>query len=104
MKEIKEFTVKALNNATHFSYHADFLKVLEADTKAKAKVADQLEAYKTALKKEDDSMIISQKSFKTDEIAQADQERDTLYTGLKNLAELRREHKKINKELEIKKE
>lgn len=87
MKEIKDIILRLLPNATHFSYHADFLKALEADTKAKAKVADQLEAYKTALKKEEDSMIISQKSFKTDEIAKADQERDALYMGLKKTVE-----------------
>lgn len=87
MKEIKDIILRLLPNATHFSYHADFLKALEADTKAKAKVETQLEAYKTALKKEEESLIISQKSLKTDEINQADQERDTLYTGLKKMVD-----------------
>lgn len=37
MKEIAEITVKALNNAAYFSFHSDFLKVLEADTKKLAR-------------------------------------------------------------------
>lgn len=84
MKEIAEITVKALNNAAYFSFHSDFLKALEADTKVSAKVNTQLQAYKTALQKVDEAMVISQKSHKTDEINQADRERDQLYTGLKN--------------------
>lgn len=87
MKDIKEFTVKSLNNGAHFSYHSDFLKALEADETVKTKVATQLETYKQALKREDEAMLISQKSFKTDEIAQADQERDALYMGLKKMVE-----------------
>ncbi|MDO4763080.1 MAG: DUF6261 family protein [Flavobacteriaceae bacterium] len=84
MKEIKDITNRLMTNAAYFSFHSDFLKVLEADTKVSAKVNTQLQAYKTALAKVDEAMVISQKSHKTDEIAQADRERDQLYTGLKN--------------------
>lgn len=84
MKEIAEITVKALNNAAYFSFHSDFLKALEADTKVSEKVSPQIKAYKTALEKVNEAMVISQKSHKTDEIAKADRERDQLYMGLKN--------------------
>ena len=84
MKEIAEITVKALNNAAYFSFHSDFLKALEQDTQVSNKVSPQLQAYKSALQKVDEAMVISQKSHKTDEINQADRERDQLYTGLKS--------------------
>lgn len=84
MKEIKEITVRLINNATYFSYHSGFLKALEADSKVKEKVKTQLEAYKTELAKVERALAVSQKSLKTDEIAQAERERDQLYTGLKN--------------------
>lgn len=84
MKEIKDITNRLLPNATYFSFHSDFLKALEADSKVKEKVEAQIEVYKAALAKVDEAMVISQKSLKTDEIAQADRERDLLYTGLKN--------------------
>lgn len=84
MKEIQDITLRLMSNGAHFSYHSAFLKALEADAKVKAKVKTQLDTYKTALEKEDGAMAISKKSFKTDEIAKADQERDALYSGLKN--------------------
>ena len=63
MKEIKEITIKALNNATYFSYHSGFLKALETDSKVKEKVKTQLEAYKTALAKVEKALAVSQKRY-----------------------------------------
>lgn len=87
MKEIKEITTKSLNNASHFTFHSDFLRALDGDSFVMAQVATQLVAYRTALSKEEKAFTISQKSLKTDEINQADQERDTLYTGLKKMVD-----------------
>lgn len=87
MKEIKDIVLRVLPNAAHFSYHSAFLKALEADSKVTASITEPLETYKTALKKEEDSLIVSQKSFKTDEITKADKDRDGLYKGLKKAVE-----------------
>ncbi|MDR0892293.1 MAG: DUF6261 family protein [Mediterranea sp.] len=48
------------------------------------KVAAELQVYQSAFKVEDEALAISRKSFLTDEIKKADDERDDLYTGLKN--------------------
>lgn len=84
MIEISSISTDRMSHGAHFAYHTETLSCIEADAKVKAKVATQLQAYKTALAVEDQALKISQKSFLTDEITEADTQRDAFYLGLKN--------------------
>lgn len=84
MIEISSISTDRMSHGAHFAYHTETVGCIEADTKVKNKVSAQLQAYKTALAAEDQALKISQKSFLTDEITEADTQRDAFYLGLKN--------------------
>lgn len=83
MKEIGEIYLGRMNNGAHYLYVSDILTCAEADTKVNTKAATQIAALKAAVAQEDKDLKISQKSLLTDDIARADSERDTLYSGYK---------------------
>ena len=83
MKEIGTIAVGRLNNGAHFLYVSNVLARAEADTKVSEKAAAQVSALKTAVAQEDRDLKLSQKSLLTDDIAQADHDRDQLYIGYK---------------------
>lgn len=83
MVEIATISLSAMDNGAHYAYHVETMNCVEADAKVKAKVAAQLAAYKTAIAKEDEALKISGKSFTTDQIVEADSQRDAMYMGLK---------------------
>lgn len=83
MKEIGEIYLGRMNNGAHFLYMSNIYERAEADTKVKAKAAAQVANLKTAVEQEDANLKISQKSLLTDDIAQADSNRDALYMGYK---------------------
>lgn len=83
MVEIGTISLGAMDNGAHYAYHVETMNCVEADAKVKAKVTAQLTAYKAAIAKEDEALKISGKSFTTDQIAEADAQRDAMYMGLK---------------------
>lgn len=84
MIEISEIYLAKMSNGAHFSYHTEMLARINANSKVKAKLTSQLPVYQAAIEKEDVALVISRKSFISDEIALADSQRDALYVGLKN--------------------
>lgn len=87
MKEINDISLPRMNNGAHFTYVSNILVRAEADTAVKGKASEQLAAFKAAVEAEDEALKISQKSLLTDEIAQADSDRDALYAGYKKAVE-----------------
>ena len=83
MKEIGTIALGRMNNGAHFLYVSDVLARAQADTKVSEKAAAQVSALKTAVAQEDRDLKLSQKSLLTDDIAQADSDRDQLYSGYK---------------------
>ena len=83
MKEIGTINLHRMNNGAHFLYVSNVLARAEADTKVSEKAAAQVSALKTAVAQEDRDLKLSQKSLLTDDIAQADHDRDQLYIGYK---------------------
>lgn len=83
MKEISTISLERMNNGAHFLYVSNISARADADPKVKAKAAAQVAALKDAVVQEDKDLKISQKSLLTDDIAQADIERDSLYSGYK---------------------
>lgn len=83
MKEIATISLERMNNGAHFLYVSDILAHAEADTTVKQKNAAQVAALRAAVAQEDEDLKLSQKSLLTDEIARADAERDSLYSGYK---------------------
>lgn len=83
MKEIGTISLEHMNNGAHFLYMSNILARAEADTAIKAKATAQANALKTALAAEDEALKLSRKSLLTDDIAQADTERDTLLMSYK---------------------
>lgn len=83
MVEIAIISLSAMDNGAHYAYHVETMNCVEADAKVKAKVSAQLAAYKAAIAKEDEALKISAKSFTTDQITEADAQRDAMYMGLK---------------------
>ena len=87
MKEIYDINIQRMNNGAHFTFVSNILARAEADTAVKGKAADQVNNLKAAVSAEDEALKISQKSFLTDEIAKADNDRDALYAGYKKAIE-----------------
>jgi hypothetical protein len=83
MFEISNISLQRLSNGAHFAFHTDVLNAIKENAKVSKKVASELRVYQSAFKAEDDALALSRKSFLTDEIKKADDERDSLYMGLK---------------------
>lgn len=83
MSEIGSLSLERLNNGAHFLFISNVLTRAEADANIKSKLSAQIDALKTAKEQEDEDLKISQKSLLTDEITDADAERDGLYSGYK---------------------
>ena len=87
MKEIYDINIQRMNNGAHFTFVSNILARVEADTAVKEKASELFRNFKTAVSAEDEALKISQKSLLTDEIAQADSDRDALYAGYKKAVE-----------------
>ena len=83
MKEIGEIYLGRMNNGAHYLYVSDILARAEADTNVKSKAAAQVAALRTCAAREDADLKLSRKSLLTDDIAEADAKRDSLYSGYK---------------------
>ena len=81
--EIVQTDLSRLNNGAHFQFIKNVSDRLATDTKIKENAVGQavIKALTEALTTEDKCLVLSQKSLLTDEIAHADKERDTLFTG-----------------------
>ena len=81
--EIVLTDLSRLNNGAHFQFIKNVSDRLATDTKIKENAVGQavIKALTEALATEDKYLVLSQKSLLTDEIATADKERDTLFTG-----------------------
>ena len=81
--EIVQTDFSHLNNGAHFQFIKNVSDRLATDTKIKENAVGQavIKALTEALTTEDKYLVLSQKSLLTDEIATADKERDTLFTG-----------------------
>ena len=87
MKEIYDINIQRMNNGAHFTFVSNILARAEADTAVKGKASELVSNFKAAVSAEDEALKISQKSLLTDEIAQADSDRDALYAGYKKAVE-----------------
>ena len=87
MKEIYDINIQRMNNGAHFTFVSNILARAEADTAVKGKASELVSNFKAAVAAEDEALKISQKSLLTDEIAQADSDRDALYAGYKKAVE-----------------
>lgn len=83
MKEIASISLERLNNGAHFLFATNMVAHAEADTKLKEKTASLITALRTAVTQEDTDLKISQKSLLTDDIVEADAQRDALFGGYK---------------------
>ena len=81
--EIVLTDLSRLNNGAHFQFIKNVSDRLATDTKIKENAVGQavIKALTEALATEDKYLVLSQKSLLTEEIATADKERDTLFTG-----------------------
>ena len=81
--EIVQTDFSRLNNGAHFQFIKNVSDRLATDTKIKENAVGQavIKALTEALATEDKYLVLSQKSLLTDEIANADKERDTLFNG-----------------------
>ena len=86
MEQINSLSMERLNNGAHFLFVTDVCTRAEADEKVKTKAAGEVTNLKNAVKDEDEALVISRKSLLTDELKEADKERDLLYRTLRNLA------------------
>ena len=87
MKEIYDINIQRMNNGAHFTFVSNILARAEADTTVKEKASELVSNLKAAVSAEDEALKISQKSLLTDDIAKADSDRDSLYSGYKKAVE-----------------
>lgn len=87
MKEINGISLSALTNGAHIEFLNRITALAKADEAVKTKLAKYLDTLTAALAQEDADFKTSTKSLKTDELAEADQERDKYYSALKKAAQ-----------------
>ena len=83
MKEIQAFAPSHINNAAHFLFVSNMAARAEKDAAVAEKCAAQVASLRAAVTAEDENLKLSAKSLITDKIAEADKERDQLYSGYK---------------------
>ena len=83
MKEIQGINIGRMNNGAHYSFVNNILTRAADNAAALARVESLVAALRKALTAEEEALRISQKSLLTDDIAEADRDRDTLYAGYK---------------------
>ena len=85
MKEIATISPERLNNGAHYQFMTSVLNYAVADEKIaeETHLKPLVQNLTTALAKEDEDLKISQKSLLTDDIAEADNLRDSLYRAYK---------------------
>lgn len=84
MKFINAIHLKEMRNGVHFLFMKTVLDLAKEDTKVTEKCATLVSALETAFGEEDKNLALSRKNFKSDEIGEADKERDTLYIKYRN--------------------
>lgn len=83
MKEIGGINIQRMNNGAHYSFVNNVLSRAAENAAALTRVENLVAALRKALTAEEEALRISQKSLLTDDIAEADRDRDTLYAGYK---------------------
>jgi len=85
MKEIATISPERFNNGAHYQFMTSVLNYAVADEKIaeETHLKPLVQNLTTALTKEDEDLKISQKSLLTDDIAEADNLRDSLYRAYK---------------------
>ena len=83
MKEIGSISLTSMNNAAHFLFVSNVSGRAEKDGAVSEKCPEQVKSLREAVAAEDESLQLSAKSLVTDKIAEADKERDKLYSGYK---------------------
>ena len=86
-KMINSISLTRMNSGAHFEYVSMVLTSIQSQAAVKQKVADLVAALASAIEAEDEALKVSTKSFITDDLAQADQDRDTFYAGYKKAVE-----------------
>lgn len=87
MKEINDINLQRMNNGAHFTFVSNILARAKSENAMKTKTSELVAALDKAVAAEDDALKLSQKSLITDDIAKADNDRDTLYIGYKRAVE-----------------
>ena len=87
MKEIGTISLERLNNGAHYLFIFNVLSRAQADEKImeKSQLTPLVAALDAALKQEDEDLKISRKSLLTDDITEADANRDSLYSAYKRV-------------------
>ena len=81
MKEIKGINIRRMNNGAHYSFVNNILTRAADNAAALTRVESLVAALREAFAAEEEALRISQKSMLTDDIAEADRNRDMLYSG-----------------------
>ena len=82
MKQIQKISLERLANGAHFLFLTNAHKRATTYAGVKDKVVNELHALEMALKEEDRILATSQKSPLSDEIKNADRQRDKIYRGI----------------------
>lgn len=87
MKDINDISLVRLNNGAHFMFIKNVNDRVQSNNTLKTKLGALATNLNDALNKEDEAMLLSQKSLITDDIAAADELRDSIYSGYKKVVD-----------------
>lgn len=83
MKEIKSINQRRMQKALHMSFLTTVMQLLEHEDVIREQAAEEYARLQSAVERERLALVISRKSFASNEIAQADEERDRLYRSFR---------------------
>lgn len=83
MNEIQDINLVRMNNGAHFLFVSEILKRAQSETAVMSKVGKLVDRLEKAVATEDECVKVMKKSFLSDEMAQADRDRDAYYISYK---------------------
>ena len=81
MKGINTINMQRLNNGAHYTFASNILARAEADSAVTARAAELVGKLRAAVAAEDKALNVSRKSFHTDDITRANNDRIAFYRG-----------------------
>ena len=83
--KVKSIKLKRLRNAEHYQFHSEFNDLVVAATPGSLNISNLFAAFQQYLQDEGIAMNVIQKSEYTDDLVEADNERDSIFRGFYDL-------------------
>jgi len=90
--KINDFNLARLHNEEHFQFHTGVLQLIGTGNPATLKIESETETYAAMYANESEAIELIRKSALTDDIAEADSNRDAIFSGMRDTVKAAENH------------